>query len=281
MSGPRRIDELLAERATQGLGRSDAGELESLLESSPRADVDGFDLAAAALNLAMIPEVEPMPASVRARVLDRARRESILRGSIVDAAPSRSLASVADLAEERTRREPPASEPPAARTPWIPWLAAAAALALAVAGWWPRAEAPTGVEVAGPPPIEAVESAADAVRWAWTGTEDAAVGDAGEVGGEVVWSRAEQRGFMRISGLAVNDPNVEQYQLWIFDKARDERYPVDGGVFDVAADGDGEVLVPIDAKVGVDEAYLFAITVERPGGVVVSSRERIALLAQA
>jgi hypothetical protein len=30
----------------------------------------------------------------------------------------------------------------------------------------------------------------------------------------------------------------------------------------------------------VGEAVLFAITVERPGGVVVSSRERIALVAQ-
>ncbi len=43
----------------------------------------------------------------------------------------------------------------------------------------------------------------------------------------------------------------------------------------------GEVVVEIDAKLPVAEAALFAITVEAPGGVVVSSRERIALLAQA
>jgi hypothetical protein len=44
--------------------------------------------------------------------------------------------------------------------------------------------------------------------------------------------------------------------------------------------GEREVIVPIDAKVAVGEACLFAITVEKPGGVVVSERERIVLLAQ-
>ena len=53
--------------------------------------------------------------------------------------------------------------------------------------------------------------------------------------------------------------------------------PVDGGVFDV--DSSGSVTIPIDAKLKVDSPYLFAITVEKPGGVVVSSRERLALVA--
>ena len=96
--------------------------------------------------------------------------------------------------------------------------------------------------------------------------------------GDVVWSTAEQRGYLRFVDLAVNDPAREQYQLWIFDVAQDERYPVDGGVFDVASSG--EVVVAIDSKLAIQEATLFAITVEKPGGVVVSSRERLPLLAQ-
>ena len=84
---------------------------------------------------------------------------------------------------------------------------------------------------------------------------------------------------MRFVGLAANDPTVSQYQLWIFDKARDQAYPVDGGVFDVS--GSGEVIVPIDPKIHVDDATLFAVTVERPGGVVVSKRERIVVTAKA
>ncbi|MEM9493444.1 MAG: hypothetical protein AAGC55_30125, partial [Myxococcota bacterium] len=84
----------------------------------------------------------------------------------------------------------------------------------------------------------------------------------------------------RIRGLAANNVKRLQYQLWIFDPARDERYPVDGGVFDIP-DAADEVVVPIDAKLAVAAPNLFAITVEPPGGVVVSSRERIVLLAQA
>jgi anti-sigma-K factor RskA len=72
---------------------------------------------------------------------------------------------------------------------------------------------------------------------------------------------------------------VAQYQLWIFDAERNEAYPVDGGVFDVPAKSDGDVVIKIDPRIPVSRATAFAITVERPGGVVVSSRERLPLLA--
>ena len=68
-----------------------------------------------------------------------------------------------------------------------------------------------------------------------------------------------------------------QYQLWIFDKGRDVRYPVDGGVFDVSAAG--EVVIPITAKLAIGQPTLFAVTVETPGGVVVSERKRIVVTA--
>ena len=83
---------------------------------------------------------------------------------------------------------------------------------------------------------------------------------------------------MLFNGLPVNNPAEFQYQLWIFDRRQDERYPIDGGVFDVQADG--SVVVPVAAKLRVNEPYLFAVTIEKPGGVVVSSRERLPLLAQ-
>ena len=70
-----------------------------------------------------------------------------------------------------------------------------------------------------------------------------------------------------------------QYQLWIFDAKQDERYPIDGGVFDVDPQS-GDVIVPIRAKLHVVDPKMFAVTVEKPGGVVVSSRDRIALLAK-
>ncbi len=97
--------------------------------------------------------------------------------------------------------------------------------------------------------------------------------------GDVVWSADDKQGFMRIKGLAANNPEEYQYQLWIFDKDRDEKFPVDGGVFDIPADG-GEVVIPINAKIAVQEPQLYAVTIEKPGGVVVSGRERIVLLAK-
>ena len=45
------------------------------------------------------------------------------------------------------------------------------------------------------------------------------------------------------------------------DEARDERFPVDGGVFDIPVGGT-EVLVPIRAAVPVTQATLFAVTVQ-------------------
>jgi hypothetical protein len=118
--------------------------------------------------------------------------------------------------------------------------------------------------------------AQDVARAAWSPTKDP---NSQGTSGEVVWSTARQQGFMTFRSLAPNDPSKSQYQLWIFDGERDERYPVDGGVFDVDA-STGEVVVPITAKVRVGKPTMFVVTVERPGGVVVSTRERIVVAAK-
>ena len=115
----------------------------------------------------------------------------------------------------------------------------------------------------------------DVVRIDWTATDDPL--GAG-VAGDVIWDEAGQEGVMRFVGLEPNDPARNQYQLWIFDGERTPEHPVDGGVFDVGEDG--EVLVPIRAKLPVAKPSLFAVTLEKPGGVVVSERERLLLLAQ-
>jgi len=98
--------------------------------------------------------------------------------------------------------------------------------------------------------------------------------------GDVVWDPATQRGYLHFVGLAPNDPAAHQYQLWIFDGSRDQRYPVDGGVFDIPANAT-DVVVPIRAALNVRKAAAFAVTVERPGGVVVSGREHIVVLGSA
>jgi anti-sigma-K factor RskA len=247
-----RLQELLADRATQGLSADEQHELDVLLSDSP-AHADDFDLAAAALHLAVAePELE-MPTHVRRRLRERAD------------AYTRAATTVHTLRPERVRRMPA----------WPVWLAAAASLAIAVVGWWLLLR-PEPVRSPASRRAELLATAADAVTLAWSATQDAAATGAR---GDVVWSASRQEGYMRFSGLAANDPAVSQYQLWVFDRERDERYPVDGGVFDIPAGG-AEVVVPIDTRVPVASATLFAVTVETPGGVVVSSRERIALVAQ-
>lgn len=68
-----RLQELLADRATQGLDCVAAEELRALLAASSRIDDDGFDLAVAAIELVMLGELEEMPAGVRDRLRLRGR----------------------------------------------------------------------------------------------------------------------------------------------------------------------------------------------------------------
>jgi hypothetical protein len=261
--------ELLTLRATEGLEDAESAELNELLTQTPEADSTGFELAAAAVHLALIGPERPMPAGLRARIL--ADWQST---QAPEEAPRQTHGEAADSVGSHTQ---------------YGWLAAAAALAIALIGWWPRlmepapSPAPAAVvestdPVAAPSVAElrdALLAAPETLTLPWATTEDKASVAAS---GDVVWNGNEQSGFMRIRGLEANDSTATQYQLWIFDRQRDERYPVDGGVFDVPASG--EAIVAIDAKVRVGEAYLFAVTVEKPGGAVVSDRERIVLLAQ-
>jgi anti-sigma-K factor RskA len=174
------------------------------------------------------------------------------------------------------------------RTPIVAaYVAAAAGIVLAIgAVLWARQQAPKVItkevdRVVMPATLtpsaaraQLLATAGDVTTLAWTATADSAAKGAS---GDVVWSASQQKGFMRFVGLAVNDPKQLQYQLWIFDKNRDQAFPVDGGVFDITPAG--EVIVPISAKLPVGEPVLFAVTVEQPGGVVVSKRERIVVTA--
>jgi anti-sigma-K factor RskA len=96
--------------------------------------------------------------------------------------------------------------------------------------------------------------------------------------GDVVWSDAKQTGYVRLTGLPKNDPSKQTYQLWIVAENQDPKTPVDGGVFDVSSDG--EVIIPINPKVKALNPKAFAITIEKPGGVVVSKQEKVAALGK-
>ncbi len=119
-----------------------------------------------------------------------------------------------------------------------------------------------------------IASAPDLIQASWTESKTRLPA---QVTGDVVWSNSAQRGFMRFVNMPINDPKVEQYQLWIIDPSRDDE-PIDGGVFNITSRG--ESIIPIQAKLTVGQPQAFAITIEKPGGVVVSTQERLPLLAK-
>lgn len=163
------------------------------------------------------------------------------------------------------------------RTPWLAWVLGVVSLLLALVGWWPRLVEPSTASSASDfgqwrahlGRERMLSRAANLGHWRWTD------GD-----GDVVWDRQRQRGYLLLHGFVANDPSRARYQLWIFDGARDERYPVDGGLFDVPP-GHGEVVIPVKASLPVTKPTGFAVTVEKPGGAVVSLREKLVAFASA
>jgi len=251
-----RLEVLLADRALVGLGDGEARELRRLLGGALTGDPLGLEHAAAAVDLALGPSrFEPVPDALRRRLVADAE-------AFFGRAPA-----PAGTVPPRTR----AALTRAARWPAAPWWIAAAATLLALLGWWSA----LGGGAARPLDLGSQRSAllarAGVTRVEWAPTELAP-----GLQGDVVWAQAEQRGFLRFEGLPVNDPSIRQYQLWIFDE--EQEHPIDGGVFD--ATSSGELLVPITPKLRVARPTLFAVTVEKPGGVVVSDQERIAALAR-
>jgi hypothetical protein len=266
-----RIEELFADRAVQPLSAEEQHELERLLaDSGDRGHIDAgeFDRAAAAIDLALgARRHEPMPAALR----DRIGAGASLSATQFRSAHHRAIADGA-----RALTGTPRVVARSSVVLWSGWIAAAAVLAftsllLFGRSQWKKVANPPGSQL-----VEAVNAASDKLAVPWKPTDDP---DGKSVRGEIVWSSALQSGFMRFTGLPKNDPATHQYQLWIFDTNQDERYPIDGGVFDVSS-ANGEVIVPIRAELTVAWPKMFAVTKEKPGGVVVSAREHLVALAQ-
>lgn len=274
MTGGRddRLIDLLVKEATESLDEAEARELRALLAGSA-IERDGFARAAACAQLAATDESEPLPAVAAARAI--AIGEACVgrpSGTVTDAAPRLAARAVVPTARSAGGS--------------APWWALAASVVLAVLGWYPRLLPPAAA------PTEVARSETEAerldrereallarpglIRSSFAGTADP---HSGAVSGDAVWDPTTQRGYLRLRGLPANDRQSAQYQLWVFDAERDQKYPVDGGVFDVA-DGDRDVIVRIRVPLKVGQVVLFAVTVERPGGVVVSGREHIVATAK-
>jgi hypothetical protein len=282
--------DLLIKQVTEGLSPDEQRALDVLDSETASAYARDLERAAAAVTLAASAPVggateQSLPAGLAQRLAQQASEHFASVDKVADIAAARS--SKADQARASATPAPRAN-----RYGGYGWLAAAACLVLAIFGWErspsppviPVAEVPTpSAEITAPlppaAPTPAEERAAllaksDSLKIPLAATKDPA---AAGMSGDVVWDPVTQRGFLHFAGLAANDPAVHQYQIWIFDAGRDKRYPVDGGVFDVPANA-AEVVIPIRATLMVRKPAAFAVTVEKPGGVVVSGREHVVAL---
>ncbi|MHC4949231.1 MAG: hypothetical protein ACYTG1_13415, partial [Planctomycetota bacterium] len=186
----QRLMDLLSDRAVAGgLSPVEDHEADELLRRFADVDAGSFEVAAVAVDLMFEPATpEPLPAGLRDRLVSDARswRET------ADPAPPAPVAVVRPLVGS-----------------WLPWLAAAACLALALVTWLPARPATPREQYA-----RLVDGAPDALQVAWTATADPAAGGVPATDpGDVVWSRQWQQGFMRFRGVEVNDPSAVQYQL--------------------------------------------------------------------
>ena len=260
-----RLLDLLEKRAFYGLSPDEQRELDQL----SGADDISLDLTASAINLAELVKVEPMPTHLRSKVENDAdvyfkNRVRALRPIVRDS-PAKAGSNF---------------------WAWFGWaIAAAACIALVANIYLTRTNRPDLVGIITPTPTPALLTPEQMRQQLLSNASDLARADIGpgkmaniKPSGEIVWSDAKQAGYIHVTGLPKNDPTKEQYQLWIFDENQDPKTPVDGGVFDVTADG--EVTVPINAKLKIKNPQVFAITIEKPGGVVVSKQEKVASLAK-
>jgi hypothetical protein len=270
------IVDLLIKQVTEGLSPAEQRALDVLDSAVTSAQLREFERAAAAITLAA--PTQALPPALRQRLEQQAQAHF---------SPESNVRPI--------RSQEPASQPiRVGRGGAAGWWAAAACLLLALFGWF---RSPHGIPVANqplpPPPVivappppapptaaqerATLLASADALKITLGATKDPA---AAGVTGDVVWDPATQKGFLRFVGLAPNDPRVHQYQVWIFDAERDKRYPVDGGVFDVPSNT-GEVIIPIHAELPILKPAAFAVTIEKPGGVVVSARDHVVALGAA
>lgn len=269
--------DLLVREATEGLTPVESRELQALAQNLSAAERAAFDATVAAILIAGTDASEAMPAALRDRIVRSTQTSA--QGKDVSSASrpshSNSTGSLTGYASAG-------------------WWAAAACFVLAVAGWWPRLTgngmpiqtAFTGAtQTASTPQQKRAEllSSGRALEAAWTPVAQADT----PIIGDVVFDPVSQQGFLRFRGIPANDPRLAQYQLWIADADRNQPEPVDGGVFDIAAhdasatiEANGDIIIPFKAKLPVGKPAAFVVTLEQPGGVVVSKQEKVMVLAK-
>jgi hypothetical protein len=294
-----RLDELLADRAVQGLSEGEEVELRRLLAVAGKAEDRSFDFAAAASSSALFPhdQLVEMPASLLA-ALDR-EGEAWCGG--VHSHDDEQVAG--RIVHPRTGRMTDVGQGHLLRTPFKRftreyggWLAAAACLSFGVYAWNSRNAPVTNVTdpgkaIVGGEVVRPIENAALSLRqramerlnrWFNTGQAPdivplgSATPDSGTdvAVGQVMWNAEEGTGVLKINGLDDSKASANRtYRVSVCSK-NGKRVPLETGSITLHP-GQKDVLVPIDSREIIRDAAAFVVSVCSPGPMGVSQSEGV------
>jgi len=285
----KRLAALLADHALGELTPEQQRELDQLLADRPDTDPAGLERVAAALEISLtVDQLTPLPYQLKARLLD-----SIPQGTGTTPAPAAPATATANA---------PAPAAPAAATATAtanaPGSASAAPLPRGLLGVnWVVVWGWTGWAVAAglllwlvsqqrdreadflPPamfsPVNLRYETAqqklrsktdDVVCGQWERSPESDLPWAVAAEGELIWSQKLQCGLIRVKGLPPNDPQREQYQVWIRDSHRPHDHPIGAGVFNVGPSGEAVLL--IHPRIVVHAHDRFFISREPSGGSI-------------
>jgi len=274
--------DLLVKRVTEGLTLEEQEKLAVFDANTVKLELRELEKTAAAIGMASV-EIEPMPEHLFSRIAQAAPATLEAKEAEFDGGTT-----IPAIAPTHTAEEVFQKKPGSFILGLLGWVATAILLAvLGIQNYNGRfSQQPEKAVVALPSPSamneptmaqqrdELLRSAPDVVRATWSPGNMKDL----KITGDVVWSDSKQQGYMRFHGLPANDATKTCYQLWIFDKTQDEATPNIGGIFDVSSNGD--LILPIHASLHAESPQMFALTIERHGGVMVSKREKIAALAK-
>jgi anti-sigma-K factor RskA len=278
------IDETMQERAAAyalgALDDNEAKEFEVSLRVDPELRALVRELRSVAEALAgTAPALEP-PAAVKARVLleiDERRPAGAKRAPELPTAVPTAV--------------PISAPPPAPARPWIPWAIAAAMALLSLAFYLQSASLRTQLAAQAGHINELMASAelarAESSDLRQTVAKlresnrlasfriallDSLLAAAPKTIAVSVWDNERQDGVFIVRNLKPL-PSDKDYQLWIIDPKYPS--PVDAGVFQV--DAKGNVREDFRAKLPIQTANQFAVTIERKGGAAVPNTKEMVL----
>ncbi|MGI9055606.1 MAG: anti-sigma factor [Pyrinomonadaceae bacterium] len=274
--------DLLILRATGEITKEELEQLRKLEETFPEfKDDTSYELAAAAINLVDLKIEDQMPAHLQAKILADADKYFSV--------PETENGTNENNGGEQEEEFQKTFDFKPKRSIWqsLGWVVAALACAVLAVNLFTTYNRPKTEVIQNPPQqitptptpsiveqrLQFLASAKDAAQQTWSDFDPKKPFN---VEGDVVWSNAAQKGYMRFRNLPVNDKSKETYQVWIFDET--QKNPISAGVFDV--NETGEIIVPMDAAITVGKPTMVGITVEKPGGVMVSGLEKVMAVAK-